>query len=307
MKAKPSKRVPGELLLILTSIIWGTGFVMQRRGMDFVGPFTFMAVRLLLGSLTLLPFVLLTRSRRRGSEVSTEVPLKTKLRAVVVCGVVLFLAGSFQQVGIINTTAGKAAFITALYIVLVPVLGLIWGKRTQALVWLGVILAIIGLYLLSFKTGFNIGLGDSIVLAGAFFWALHILAIDHFNQNVDGLIISFGQFLVAGLVALIVALLREKIDLQALWTARWIILYAGAVVVGVAYTLQVLGQKGVNPSLAAIILSMESVFGLLSGMLFLGESMTMRELAGCALMLVAVIVAQWPGNKKAAELNTNQS
>jgi drug/metabolite transporter (DMT)-like permease len=298
---KPRRAVRGEWLMLLTALIWGTGFVAQRQGMSFVGPFTFIAARFLLGGLALTPVLYLTKT----------LPLKpiqhsTKpkwLPAALACGAALFIAASFQQIGLTTTSAGKAGFITALYIVIVPILGLPIGKKVRLIVWLAVVIATFGLYLLTIKSGVTISKGDLTVLVGAFVWAVHILLIDHFSSNVPGLLIACGQFLVTGVLGLIAALLFEDIALSALLLGGGTILYAGIIVVSIAYTLQVLGQKGVNPSIAALILSLESVFAVLAGTVFLNERLTPREWLGCALMLAAVIITQLGSSENRNQLD----
>lgn len=276
--------------MLLTAMIWGSGFVAQRLGMQHVGPFTFGAARFILGGLALIPVLYLTRALPLKAEQKVA---KTKwLPATLACGAALFTASSFQQFGLTTTSAGKAGFITALYIVIVPVLGLFFKKKVRLIVWLAVALATVGLYLLTMKGSFAIETGDASVLAGAFFWAVHILLIDHFSTDVPGLLIAAGQFLVAGLLALIVTLIFEEPSLTTLWAGKGSILYSGLIVVALAFTLQVLGQKGVQPSIAALILSLESVFAVLAGVIFLSEKLSAREWLGCALMMAAVIITQ---------------
>lgn len=290
------KSLKGKILLLITAIIWGTSFVAQRVSMNFIGPFTFSGVRFLVGALSLLVAVFIfdgieRRKRQETGETSQE-DKKILVKGGISCGIVLFFAASLQQMGIVSTTAGKAAFITALYIVLVPILGLFLGKKAGRFVWIGVLLAIVGLYLLSIETGLQMGKGDLIVLLGTVFWASHILVIDHFSPKVNGLKMSCIQFFVAGTLALICAFLLEPISWRTILSCWDTILYTGVMVVGVAYTFQILGQKSVNPSVAAIIMSLESVFGALSGFALLGETMLPREIVGCIFMFAAVLIAQ---------------
>jgi drug/metabolite transporter (DMT)-like permease len=286
----PKRAIRGEWLMLLTAVIWGTGFVAQRQGMAFVGPFTFIAARFLLGGLALVPVLYLTKTLPLKLDHNSRKP--KWLPAALACGAALFTAASLQQFGLTTTTAGKAGFITALYIVIVPILGLLLKKKVRRVVWLAVIIATFGLYLLTITSGVAISQGDLTVLAGAFIWAVHILLIDHFSKKVPGLLIACGQFLVTGVLGLIAALLFEEIAFSALIAGGGTILYAGLVVVSLAYTLQVLGQKGVNPSIAALILSLESVFAVLSGSLILNERLTPREWLGCTMMLAAVVMTQ---------------
>ncbi|MEA4959733.1 MAG: DMT family transporter [Anaerolineaceae bacterium] len=284
--------VPGEIMLLLTAFIWGTGFSVQRLAMALVQPFTFIAARFLIGSVVLLPLLAWQGGATPKDKETGRGSGRAWLVASLGCGGVLFLAASFQQVGIVTTTAGKAGFITALYIVIVPILGLFLGKSVRLAHWMAVGLGVSGLYLLAVTSQFTIQRGDAAVLIGALLWALHILAIDRATRKTSGLKVAFGQFLVAGVLGFIVALAREAPTLDALKSAGWLIAYAGIVVVGVAYTLQVLGQVRVQPAVASLILSLESVFALLAGMLFLGERMSAREGLGCVLMLAAVVLAQ---------------
>ena len=294
--SKPKRAVRGEWLMLLTALIWGTGFVAQRQGMAFVGPFTFIAARFLLGGLALVPLLYLTRTLPlKPSQVSAKA---IWLPATLACGAALFTAASLQQFGLVTTSAGKGGFITALYIVIVPILGLLLKKTVRLVVWLAVVLATVGLYLLTITSGAAISQGDLTVLAGAFVWAAHILLIDHFSERVPGLLIACGQFLVTGVLGLIAALLFEDIVFANLIAGGGTILYAGLVVVSLAYTLQVLGQKGVNPSIAALILSLESVFAVLAGAILLAERLTAREWLGCALMLAAVVMTQLGSSAK---------
>ncbi len=288
----PKLALRGELLLFITALIWGTSFVAQRVGMEHIGPFTFTATRFLVGALSLLAFILVTRAFAPALKPSAPAASADLLKGGLACGLALFLAISFQQFGIQYTSAGKAGFITALYILLVPVFGLFLRKRVSRKLWLGVALAVAGLYLLTVTEGFSIGSGDLIVLGGTVFWAVHILVIDHFAPKVDASKLSFLQFFIAGAISAVVAGLFETVEFGAILKSAAPILYAGIVVVGVAYTLQVFGQKTAHPSVAAIILSLESVFAVLSGMLLLGEVMTAREIAGCVLMFAAVLIAE---------------
>ena len=281
----------GNFLLLFTSIIWGSSFVPQRVAMEHMGPFTYTASRFLLGVAVLLP-ILLLRSRTNKTELRLANP-KTYITAGLVCGSLLFVGASFQQTGIQFTEAGKAGFISALYMVLVPLLGIFFGRRTKSTVWLGVALALFGIYLLSFTSQLQIERGDAIVLMGTLFWAAHILMLDRFLPKVDALTLSIMQFFVAGVLALIAALIFEEPNLNQAG-GLWTILYSGILVVGGGYTLQVLGQKSVHPTIAALIMSTESVFAVFFGWILLGEQLTARELAGCILMFAAILVAQLP-------------
>lgn len=281
------RAIRGEGFLAITALIWGTSFVSQKVGMDYIGPFTFGAARFILGALVLIPVIRVVKGSGKKASIS-----KSTLIGGIACGLALFLAASCQQIGIVHTTAGKAGFITTLYIVLVPLLGYFLRKKVPGLVWLGVALAVLGLYLLTIKEGLTIQKGDLIVLIGAFFWAVHILIIDHFAPVADSLQIASIQFLITGLLSAGAAAIAEAPSIEAIGSGIAPILYTAVVVVGVAYTFQIIGQKDTDPTIASIILSLESVFAVISGMLLLGETMSMREIIGCILMFVAVIIAQ---------------
>ena len=283
------KNASGSLLLLLTALIWGTAFVAQRFGMNFMGPFTFQSVRTLLGCLALLPVVLL---RRKKLGVYFRMP---SLKAALGCGLPLALASTLQQMGLTTVSAGKAGFITALYVVLVPVLGIFLGRRTGIRAWIGVCLAVAGLYLLSNVGGLSLASGEVLVMACAVLYALQILAVDHFAPRCDGVALSLCQFLVAGLLPLPFALFLEHPALTQLWAGRWALFYTGVFSCAIAYTLQILGQRRTPPVLASLIMSLESVFSAVFGALLLHETMTGRELLGCALMLAAVVLAQLRG------------
>jgi len=276
------------LQLLLASAIWGFAFVAQRAGMEHVGPFTFNGVRFLLGSASLVPLLLLRRDR------STPEPESRKGigGGLALAGLLLFAAASLQQVGLVYTTAGKAGFITGLYVVIVPLLGLLRRQKTGLAVWGGATLAVGGLYLLSVTGGFGIGLGDGLVLASAFGWAAHVHVIGWLAGRVRPLLVAAVQFAICGALSLIVALVAERILIADLLRAGIPILYAGLLSTGVAYTLQVIGQRRVDPARAGIVLSLEGSFAVLGGWLLLGESMTARMLAGCGLMLVGMIASQ---------------
>lgn len=292
------KHLKGELILLITAIIWGTSFISQKLGMNYVEPFTFGASRFLLGALFLFFvsqfFDRLTKKNRerQGLPELPKTDIKTLAISGVLCGVALFLGASFQQWGIVETTAGKAGFITALYIVVVPLLGLFMKKRVGWLTWAGIGVAVVGLYLLCVKEGFTIQRGDAIVLIGTVFWALQIVFVDIYVDRVDGLKLSCAQFVVAGILSAVSALIFETPQIDQIIACGGLLLYMAVVVVGLAYTLQIVGQKTTPPAIAAIILSLESVFAVISGAIFLGESMNQRELLGCVLVFAAVIMTQ---------------
>ncbi len=282
-----------EGLLLLAAIIWGFAFVAQRVAMRHVGPFTFNAVRFALGSLALLPFAIAAARRRRGAGPDEGDGWKrTTLIGGIVAGTVIFLGASFQQTGLVYTTAGKAGFITGLYVVLVPVLGIAIGRRTAAGTWFGVFLAAAGLYLLSFTGTFSISKGDLIVLAGTLFWAIHVLLISVLIHKTEAVVLALIQFVACSVLSFAAALLFEEIEIAGILDATLPILYGGLLSVGVAYTLQIIAQRKTPPAHAAIILSLETIFAVLGGWLVLGEVIPARGLAGCVLMLLGIIVSQ---------------
>lgn len=294
-----NKKTCGNLMLLLTALIWGTAFVAQSAGMDYVGPFTYDSVRTLIGGLVLLPLIpffdRLKPVEERPTPAQRREIDKNSLRGGIYCGLLLCIASSFQQYGISMTTVGKAGFITALYIVIVPLMGVFIKKRIPKIIWLCVVIAIVGFYLLCVTDGFSVSLGDFLVLCCAFFFSLHIMVIDHFTaKNVDGVRMSCVQFLTAGLIVLVMALIFEDMTWSSLWAARYTILYTGVMSCGVGYTLQILGQRYTDPTTATLILSLESVFAVLSGWILLHEHLSVRELSGCALVFAAVLLAQIP-------------
>ncbi|MDO5425685.1 MAG: DMT family transporter [Eubacteriales bacterium] len=297
------KKTKNTLLLILTAFIWGVAFVAQSVGMDYVGPFTFNAVRNIIGGLVLIPCIyFLGWLKKKSPEPEAEKPSGTKKDLIVggvACGIALAAASSLQQIGISYTTVGKAGFITALYIVIVPILGIFLKKKPRALIWGSVALAVAGLYFLCMTDSFSFGIGDSYVLGCAFLFSIHILIIDHFSAKVDGVKMSCIQFFVAGIVCAVPMLLFEKPDLGAILDAKLPILYAGVLSCGVGYTLQIVGQKDYDPTVASLLLSLESVFSVLAGWVILGQTLSLRESFGCVLVFLAVILAQLPEKKKA--------
>ena len=299
-------RPKNAFMLILTAFIWGTAFVAQSVGMDYLGPFTFNGVRSLSGGVALIPCIwILQKLNDKSDPVTEERNRKDLLIGGISCGVLLFAASSLQQVGIQYTTAGKAGFITAFYIVFVPVLGIFLGKKTGWKVWTAVILALAGLYFLCITEKFTIGKGDIFLFACALVFSLHILVIDYFSPKVEGVKMSCIQFLVCGIISLPFMFLLEIPKMGAIVDAAWPLLYAGVLSCGVAYTLQIIGQKNVNPAIASLILSLESCFSVLAGWVILGEKLSVRESIGCILMFAAIILAQLP-DKKDKEMAKNE-
>ena len=290
----------GSIMLLITSLIWGTSFVAQSDGMNYIEPFTYNSMRTLLGGFVLIPVILLFRflDKRSGKEKKTY-SMKNTLVGGICCGVILFIASSFQQAGIAQTTAGKAGFVTALYIVIVPLIGIFLHRKMPLRMWLFIAAALAGFWLLCISDNFSISGGDLLVFFGALFFALHITVIDYFNgKGTDGVLMSCIQFFTAGLLMLICMFIFEKPVIDNIIQARVSILYAGIMSCGVAYTLQILGQRHTSPTLATLLMSLESVFAALSGWLILGEKLSIKELLGCILIFSAVILAQLSGTDK---------
>ena len=297
------------ILLVLTAFIWGTAFVAQSVGMDYLEPFTFNGVRSLIGGIALLPCIWFL-GRMNGKAVSADedgrmeegklspAGRKELLLGGIACGLLLFCATSLQQIGIQYTTAGKAGFITAFYIVIVPVLGIFLGKRIGWKVWLAVAAALAGLYFLCITDKFTVGKGDVLIFVCAVVFSVHILVIDHFSPRVDGVKMSCIQFLVCGIMSLPFMFALETPKAGAMLEGWMPLLYAGVLSCGVAYTLQIIGQKNMNPAVASLILSLESCFSVLAGWAVLGERLSVRETAGCVLMFTAIILAQMPDGRE---------
>lgn len=293
---KQSLKLKNSLILLLAALIWGVAFVAQSVGMDYVGAFTFNAARSLIGSAVLLPVILVMdfRRKRENPESRGRENRKDLIAGGISCGIFICLASNFQQFGIKYTTVGKAGFITACYIVIVPVLGMFLGKKCSSFVWGAVGMAVAGLYLLCIRDGFSIGKGDILVMVCAFLFSLHILVIDYFSPKADGVKMSCIQFLVSGILSGIPALILEHPQMSQLLAAWKPILYAGAMSCGVAYTLQIVGQKNMNPTVASLILSLESCISVIAGWLILGQRLSSRELLGCVIMFSAIVLAQLP-------------
>jgi drug/metabolite transporter (DMT)-like permease len=284
------KDFKSDLILLLAAIIWGFAFVAQRKAMENIGPFLFNAIRFFLGATSLLPLFFINKEKKINKKINKV----NNFYKLFLLGIVLFIAGSLQQIGIVYTDAGKAGFITGLYIVFVPLFGLIIGRKTTIVNFIAAIISSVGLFLLSINitNRFFISYGDLLVLIGAFFWAIHVLYIDFLSKKFNPIFISIVQFYVCSILSFIFAFLFEKIEIASIKYAVIPILYGGILSVGVAYTLQVIGQKKAHPSHAAIILSMESVFALLGGIIILNEFLLKREFLGIILMFSGMIISQ---------------
>ena len=315
MKAQvKTHKLRNTFFLFLTAMIWGAAFVAQSVSMDYIGPFTFICLRSVIGGLFLIPVIIVLDGIRKKSQnesadvVNSENILhieteekqrlswknKQLIEGGIVCGIFLFFANCFQQTGIQYTTVGKAGFITTFYIIIVPVVGLFFKKYCGILTWIGVVIALAGLYFLCITEKMTIQRGDALILCCSFLYTGQILAIDHYNPFVDGVKMSCIQFLTGGMLGAICMFLFESPNMAMILNAAGPILYTGIMSTGVGYTLQILGQKGLNPTVAALIMSLESVFSALSGYLFLHQVLTTRELIGCALMFIAIVLAQLP-------------
>lgn len=315
-----SKKLKGDLMLVLTAMVWGGSFVAQKSGMELIGPFAFNGIRTIIGGIVLIPLIMVLdrmKSKKQASvpavkadaadsvlsEADKKNDQKLLITGSICCGLALLVAGMLQQIGMMYTTAGKAGFITALYVVLVPIFGRILGKKIRPLIWLCVLASAFGLYLLCMPAsgGFgHINKGDLIVLACALCFAVHILLIDYFSPKVDGVRLSCLQFFIAGILCVILMFPLDPVlgyDIPSLSQLldAWIpIVYAGALSCGAGYTMQIVAQADTDPAVASMILCLESVFAVIAGMLILGESLSLREAAGCIIMFAAILAAQLP-------------
>lgn len=297
MQTQQKTSLKNPLLLLLTAAIWGVAFVAQSVSTDYIGGFTFNASRFIIGAIVLLPVILLFNRTSSKTVTVSNTSSKSNRDLIIggiTCGICLCLASNFQQFGIKYTTVGKAGFITACYIVIVPVLGLFLGKKCSRYIWIAVVMSLVGLYLLCITDGFSIGKGDILVLICAFLFSIHILVVDHFSPKADGIKLSCIQFLTCGVLSAIPALLFEQPDLSAILSAWQPILYAGVMSSGVGYTLQIIGQKDMNPTVASLILSLESCISVIAGWIILGEQLSSKEIGGCVIMFTAIILAQLP-------------
>ena len=293
-----SKQIRNTLLLTLTALVWGCAFVAQSVGAEYVGAFTFLASRSWLAGVTVLPLVAwVNRSKKRSlleQPPRSSSDRRTFLTGGIACGFFLFLASAAQQIGVAQTTTAKAGFITAMYVLIVPVLTLFMGRKVGKKIWLCVVMGVVGLYLLCMTGGLSLSRGDTMVLLCAFFFAGHIMTIDHFAPKTDGIKMSCIQFFTAGVLSTICTLLFEHPTWANMQMAILPILYAGIMGCAVGFTLQIVAQKGLNPTIASLAMSLESVFSALAGWVILGQGLTPREFGGCALMFAAIVLAQLP-------------
>lgn len=295
------QQIKSSLILLLTATIWGVAFVAQSVGMEYIGPFTFNAIRCVLGGMVLIPVILVLKKKKEtGAENQEKEDKKTLWAGGIACGVILCIASNLQQFGIMEASVGKSGFFTALYIVMIPVIGIFIGKRPEIKLWFCVALAVVGMYLLCMKDGsFTIERADIMLLLCALAFSFHILVVDYFSPKVDGVKMSCIQFFVCGVLSAVGMLFTETPDISNIQAAWLPLLYAGLLSCGVGYTLQIVGQKGINPVIASLIMSLESVISALAGWVILGQVLSPKEILGCILMFVAIIITQIPiGNKK---------
>lgn len=295
------QQIKSSLILLLTATIWGVAFVAQSVGMEYIGPFTFNAIRCVLGGLVLIPVILVLKKKKEiGAENQEKEDKKTLWTGGIACGVILCIASNLQQFGIMEASVGKSGFFTALYIVMIPVIGIFIGKRPGIKLWFCVALAVVGMYLLCMKDGsFTIEQADIMLLLCALAFSFHILVVDYFSPKVGGVKMSCIQFFVCGVLSAVGMLFTETPDISNIQAAWLPLLYAGLLSCGVGYTLQIVGQKGINPVIASLIMSLESVISALAGWVILGQVLSPKEILGCVLMFVAIIITQIPiGNKK---------
>ena len=284
-----------SLLLFLAACIWGFAFVAQSVGMDYMGPYTFNGARFLIGAVVLLPLVFVRVKKKKNTPEALSPALTIK--GGLCCGLAICAASLFQQIGIQYTTVGKAGFITTLYIIIVPVFGLFLRKKVPGMVWIAAVLAAVGMYLLCITESFSIGKGDALVFVCAILFSVHILVIDYFSPKTDGVALSCIQFFTAGIICTVGAWFIEHPTWEQLMAGALPVLYAGVMSCGIAYTLQIIGQRDLDPTIASLILSMESVVSVLAGWILLGQALSVKELAGCVLVFAAVILVQLPERK----------
>ena len=309
-----AQKLRNSLLLLITATIWGMAFVSQQAGMDYMGPLTFTGSRNIIGSLVLIPVILIICAKTPKAE-RKPLPVKTTIIGGICCGCALTAGSLFQQYGLTMTTVGKGGFITTLYIIITPILGLFFKRKAPKAVWVSVALAVVGMYLLCVSgEGFSISTGDLLVLAGSFAFAVHILVIDKFSPLTDGVVLSCIQFFVCGVISTVGAFIFEQPAWELLLNGAIPVLYAGVLSCGVGYTLQIVGQKGLNPTAAALILSLESVVATISGyvaykigFLKTDQSMTARQIAGCAIVFAAVILVQLPWDEIGKKLKAKKT
>ena len=298
-----NKRILSSILLLIAAIIWGFAFVAQRIGMDHIGPFLFNGIRFLMGSIILIPVLFILKPSEPDQK---NIFSKKGIISGTLLGLILFLAASAQQIGMVTTTAGNAGFITGLYVIFVPVFGIIVGQKIPFIIWPAAIIAIFGFYLLSIKKGFVVSEGDLWVAVSAVLWASHVLLISRFSRQSNTIYLAFQQFAVCGILSIITALFLEDIKMNAIMLTWAPLLYGGILSVGVAFTLQVVGQKYAHPASASLLLSSESLFAAIGGWLILSELMSVRAIVGCVLILSGIILVQIFQNYKKKQITLKE-
>lgn len=298
------KRIISTLMLALTALIWGSAFVAQSIGMESIGPFSFLSLRSFIGGFSLLIFILL---KEKTTVIQNTENKKELLKSGVCCGMILFCGSIFQQHGLLHTSVGKAGFITTLYIIIVPVLGVFLKRKIGLNVWISMAIATVGMYFLCMTSDLSINMGDVLLLIGAFFFSLHILVIDHFSKFVDNVKLGCLQLLVCGIISGLPMLVFENLTPQSVRLAMVPLLYAGVLSSGLAFTMQIIAQKNISPTVASLLMSLESVFSVLSGWIILNQVLSTKEILGCVLVFSAVILAQLPEKslKKEEVISTN--
>ncbi len=298
-----NSKLQGTLLLTIASFLWGSTFVAQKMAADIgLGASTFLASRSYVGAAFILVFAVIVKNQKKKLGVDTY-PNKLYIKYGIICGVVLYLASFLQQLSLSFTSAGKAGFLTSLYIIIVPVLGIFMRKKVSPIIWICVAVSIVGTFLLSVKEDFSIEFGDSILIGSAFVYSLHIILIGMFAHKTDAILLSLTQFLSCGVLSTIISLITENPDFSLILQAIGPILYAGIFSSGIAYTMQIMGQRNTPPAIASLIMSLESIFAVIVGFFMLGETLSPQELLGCALMFAAVILSQLPIGVKTEEKN----
>lgn len=304
-------KLKGNMILLLTAFIWGTSFIAQSKGVEDITPLAFNGIRSLLGAIVLLPVIAVLDFSKRKKGMPIQKIDKTLIVGGIACGLLLCLASTLQTAGMVYTSPGKSGFITALYMVIVPIVGIFMGKKPSPVVIISVLIAVCGLYLMCIDSDFSVNKGDVLTLICAFLFTGHIMVIDRFSPHVDGVKLSYIQFFVCGILNLICMLIFEEPELKPILGCGASIAYSGIMSCGVAYTLQIVGQKYTDPTSASILMSLESVFATLTtvvlvacGWSITGGAMSGREILGCVLMFVAILLVQLPDRKVSASLQS---
>lgn len=307
------QKLKGNFLLLLTALVWGVSFISQSKGVETLSPLAFNGIRSVLGGLVLLPVIALLDFNKKRKGAAVEKINKELLAGGLVCGVLLCIASTVQTAGMVYTSPGKAGFITALYMVIIPIIGLLTGKKPRPVILLSVLIATVGLYLMCIDSKFSINKGDVMIFICAFVFAGHILAVDYFSPKVDGVKLACLQFFVCGIINLIFMFIFEKPELAPILDCSIAIGYSGIMSCGVAYTLQIVGQKYTDPTSASILMSLESVFATLATVVLVacgweltGGALSAREITGCVLMFAAIILVQLPEKKPASASSKTQ-